>query len=167
MPDPSIANHLTKEDDPDFWYLATSTILAEAARTVQFHQDEVFAQVGCCRHWIRPHQMRWNAGGGFAWPAGYDKTTTGYSFSALPALDWSEFFRWTGIAWEPGRTGRRCLLLRVAIPARTARHRQAANHTVWTPHDPDGKKKVVQLFGFRKAEAGWSCTATEVLRPRK
>jgi len=31
---------------------------------------------------------------------------------------------------------------------------------------PEGREKVVQLFGYRKAGAGWSSVATEVLRPR-
>ena len=40
---------------------------------------------------------------------------------ALPELEWSESLKWTGEAWEPGRTGKRCLILRIAIPARSLR----------------------------------------------
>jgi hypothetical protein len=85
----------------------------------------------------------------------------------LPELEWSESLKWTGEAWEPGRTGRRCLVLRIAIPARTARHLQAAIHTIWTPRSPTIREKVVQLFGFRKRAGVWSLTARETLRPRR
>ena len=54
--------------------------------TKMFMHGSVF-----CRHWIRPHGMRWTAGGDFfAWPAGYDKTTTGFSFP--PSLSWTGRF---------------------------------------------------------------------------
>ena len=166
MLDPSISERLTGDDDPDLWDLATSTILADAEQSDGETDKEVFAQVGCCSHWIRPHQTRWAADGGFAWPAGYDKTITGHSYSALPALDWSVFFKWSGTAWEHGRTGGRCLLLRIAIPARTARHLQAAIHTIWTPRSPSSKEKIVTLYGFRKKNCDWQLTATQTLQHR-
>lgn len=165
--DPAILEHLDDDDDVDLWDLATSTILNDAASLHGQSHEKVFAQVGCCRHWMRPHQSRWTADGGFAFPSGYDKTTTGYSYSAMPDLEWSVCFRWTGVAWEPGRTGERCLLLRVAVPGRTARHLQAAIHTIWTPRSPVSKEKVVQLYGFRKKDGVWMLTATQELRPRK
>ena len=167
MLDPSISEHLTSDDDPGLWDVATNTILADAAKVELGGAtgDEAFSQVGCCRHWVRPHQSRWGAAGGFAWPFGYDKTTTGFAF-ALPELDWSAYFKWSGAGWEQGRTGGRCFLLRIAIPARTARHLQAAVHTVWTPRSPSSRAKVVQLYGFRKQEGTWRLTATQVLRTR-
>jgi hypothetical protein len=165
---PLIAEHLTGDDDPDLWDVATTTLLAEAAAAAVDTREEVYAQIGCCHHWISPHHpIRWTADGGFAWPFGYDKTTTGWSYRALPAFTWSESLRWTGDGWEPGRTGRRCLVFRVAIPARTARHLQAAVHTIWTPRSPTDREKVVQLFGFRKREGLWSLTASEALQPRR
>ena len=164
MLQPRIADHLTGDDDPDLWELATSTLLAEAEAWAIETRRGVYAQIGCCHHWISPHHpIRWRAGGGFAWPFGYDKTTTGYSFRALPDLEWSVFFKWTGAGWELGRTGARCLLRRIAIPARTTRHLQAAVHTIWTPRSPTSKEKVVQLYGFRKQEGIWQLTATQVL----
>lgn len=163
MLDPAIAAQLTDEDDPTLWDVATTTILADAALTGRDSKDDVFVQIGSCRHWIRPHQMRWTADGGFAWPFGYDKTTTGYSFRATPDLEWSASFKWTGGGWELGRTGARCLLRRIAIPARTTRHLQAAVHTIWTPRSPSSKEKVVQLFGFRKTEGIWNLTATQIV----
>jgi hypothetical protein len=163
---PLIAEHMTADDDPDLWDVATSTLLAEAGATAVDTRDDVYAQVGCCHHWIRPHQSRWTADGGFAWPCGYDKTTTGWSYRALPEFTWSVFLRWTGEAWEPGRTGRRCLVFRIAIPARTARHLQAAIHTIWTPRSPTTHEKFVQLYGFRKGEGVWSLTASQALSPK-
>jgi hypothetical protein len=165
---PALAGHLTADDDPVLWDIATNTLLAEAADLSVGGQEEVYAQVGCCLHWISPHHpIRWAADGGFAWPFGYDKTTKGFSYRALPELCWSEFLRWTGEGWELGRTGRRCLVLRVAIPGRTARRSQAAVHTVWTPHSPRTKEKMVRLYGFRKRDGEWSLTATETLKPRQ
>jgi len=165
---PLIAAHLTSDDDPDLWDVATTTLLAEAGVAAADSRDAVYAQVGCCHHWISPHHpIRWTADGGFAWPFGYDNTTTGWSYRALPEFTWSESLRWAGGGWEPGRTGRRCLVFRVAIPARTARHLQAAVHTIWTPRSPTEREKVVQLFGFRKREGVWSQTASEVLQPRR
>lgn len=165
--DPLIAEHLRDDDDVDLWDVATNTILADAVSLCGDTQEDVYCQIGCCRHWIRPHQMRCTAGGGFAAPAGYDKTTTGFSFRALPELEWSVLFRWTGTCWEQGRTGERCLLLRVSIPGRTTRHLQAAIHTIWTPQSPSSKEKVVQLYGFRKKDGIWQLTASEELRPRR
>jgi hypothetical protein len=165
---PLIADHLTDDDDPDLWNVATNTLLADARALVADSKQEVYSQIGCCHHWISPHHpIRWTADGGFAWPFGYDKTTTGWSYRALPEFTWSAFLRWTGKDWEPGRTGKRCLVFRIAIPARTSRHLQAAIHTIWTPRSPATREKVVQLYGFRKQEGAWSLTASEVLQPRR
>ena len=164
---PLIAEHLTPDDDADLWDLATTLLLAkaEAAGT----HSEIYVQIGCCHHWISPHHpIQWAADGGFAWPFGYGKTTTGFSYRALPELSWSEVIKWTGEAWEPGRTSRRCLVFRVAIPARTARHMQAAIHTIWTPRSPTSKEKVIELFGFRKKKGVWRLTANDTLpKPRR
>jgi hypothetical protein len=163
---PRIACHLTQDDDPALWDVATTAVLADAGAAATGTRDEVYVQIGCCHHWISPHRpIRWAAGGGFAWPFGYDPTTTGWSYRALPAFTWSEWLKWTGGGWEPGRTGRRCLVFRVAIPARTARHSQAAVHTIWTPRCPAGREKAVELFGFRRREGVWSLAATEAPEP--
>src|SRR6266568_3246792 len=165
---PLIAEQLVGDDDPDLWDLVTTTVLAHAEAAAADTREEVYAHIGCCHHWISPHHpIRWTADGGFAWPFGYDKTTTGWSYRALPEFTWSEFLKWTGESWEPGRTGKRCLVFRVAIPARTVRHQQAAIHTIWTPHSPTTKEKLVQLYGFRKREGEWSLTASEALQPRR
>jgi hypothetical protein len=169
MLNPLIAVHLTADDDPVLWDITISTLLAEAGAAATDTKEEVVAQIGCCHHWISPHHpIRWMAGGNyFAWPFGYDKTTTGWSYRALPEFTWSVLLKWTGEDWEPGRTGKRFLVFRIAIPARTARHLQAAVHSIWTPHSPTGREKRVRLYGFRKSEEGWSLTASETLLPRR
>jgi hypothetical protein len=165
---PLIAEHLTADDARELWEVATTTLLAQAASAAADAPEEIYAQIGCCHHWISPHRpIHWTADGGFAWPFGYDKTTTGFSYRAPPELTWSESLRWAGGGWESGRMARRCLVFRVAIPARTARHLQAAIHTIWTPRDPSGNVKLVQLYGFRKREGAWALTASQVLPPRR
>jgi hypothetical protein len=164
MIQPVLAEHLTHDDDADLWTVAIPMLLTEAASSAIGTQQDIYAQIGSCSHWISPH-LRWAADGGFAWPFGYDKTTTGWSYRGLPELNWSEFLKWTGEAWELGQTGKRCLVFRIAIPARTARRLQAAIHTIWTPHSPTSKDKVVKLYGFRKQAGTWSLTASEELKP--
>lgn len=164
---PLIEQHLTRDDDPNFWDVATTKLLAEAASSAVDAIDEVYVQIGCCHHWISPHRpIHWTAGGGFAWPFGYDKTTSGWSYRALPEFTWSEMFRWTSEGWEPGRTGKRCLVFRVAIPGRTARRLQAAVHTIWIPHSPTTNERALKLFGFRKRRGKWWLIASQTF-PRK
>lgn len=164
MFDDLIARNLTPDDDPELWIVATKALFAEASLLAVETKDEVYAQIGCCHHWISPHRpIHWTADGGFAWPFGYDKTTTGPSYRAMPEFSWSESFKWTSSGWEPGQTGRRCLSFRIAIPARTARHLQAAIHTIWTPHSPVSTEKVIKLFGFRNHDGHWTMTASEML----
>jgi hypothetical protein len=168
MLNPLIAEHLTSDDDPELWELATTALIAEAETLVHHARDSVCIQIGCCHHWISPHHpIRWAAGGGFAWPFGYDKTTTGWSYRAMPEFTWSQFLQWTGEGWEQGRGGHRGLVFRIAIPARTARHAQAAIHTIWTPRSPISQEKAVRLFGFRKKDGNWSLTASEEISPRR
>jgi hypothetical protein len=166
MLDQSILRQLTSEDDPQLWDVATQIILSDAFLFGHTTNVELFAQIGRCNHWIRPHQWRWTAGGGFAVPIGYDKTTTGFSYRAAPELEWSVFLKWTGVAWEPGRFSGRGLILRVAIPGRTVRHQQAAIHTLWTPRSPGGAEKRVQFYGFRKHADVWQLAATFARDPQ-
>jgi hypothetical protein len=167
MLDASIALHLTQDDDPLLWEIVVNTVLADTVEAIAATPKEIFVRVGCCGHWISPHHpLRWLAGGGFAWPFGYDKTVTGWSYRAVPELEWSECFVWTGENWKPGQAGSRALVRRVAIPARTARHLQAAVHTIWTPRSPSGEEKQVPAYGFRKHLDVWSLTAHETFQPR-
>jgi hypothetical protein len=156
---------LKQEDDPNLWETVAHTVLAQL-NGVELDRVRIYAQIGACSHWIRPHGMRWAAGGSFAWPFGYNPTVTGWSYRALPQFDWSVTFEFDGNAWKHvGKRRPRSYLLRIAIPARTARHPQAAVHTVWIPRCPWMPKKVkpIQLFGFRRTEHGWECAGSELL----
>src|SRR5260370_14537744 len=105
MLDPVMAAQLTNDDDPALWDVAANTILADAALTGREAKDDVFVQIGSCRHWIRPHQSRWIADRGIAAPFGYHQPNTCYSYPDFQHVYQSVFFKMTRSGWEPGRTG--------------------------------------------------------------
>ncbi len=142
---------LDQDDDAELWQATLSHILAEIEK-----KPGVFVQVGRCSHWLRPHQSRWTASGGFAWPTRYGSGNGGYSNSALPQFDWWIVLEWTGNGWEAVKKRSVRYSLRITIPSRTKRHQQAAVHTVWHM----GREKEVVFYGFRKRERGWDCTAS-------
>jgi hypothetical protein len=154
----TIEPKLVPDDDPALWRAALSVLVDE----IEQHQPvetrrAVWAMVvGSCSHWVRPHNSRWNSAGGFVCPDGYK--------DSVPELDWSVIFvvekqEWTSAKKLPGKN---IEIFRVAIPARTARHKQAAIHTRWTP------KGEAVLYGFRKVANKWQCVAVsdEKLRGR-
>jgi hypothetical protein len=149
------SDRLDDDDDPELWQVALDRILGEFRK-----EDDALVEVGRCSHWLRPHQSRWSAGGGFAWPTGYGSGSGGYSRSALPQFDWSLVLRWTGSTWEPIKRRSIRHSIRVTIPSRTKRHQQAAIHTVWHT----GKEKELVFYGFRKRHEGWVCTASSKIR---
>ena len=55
------AAKLDEEDDPELWRVALRYILAEIEPG-----PGISIEVGRCSHWLRPHQTRWTADGGFA-----------------------------------------------------------------------------------------------------
>jgi hypothetical protein len=138
---------LDAEDDPALWALVLETILGDAGR-----DWGTVIEIGRCSHWLRPHQTRWTADGGFAWPSGYG--SGGYSRNALPQFDRSVLLRWTGTSWESARTTPGSPDVRVAIPARTTRHRQAAIHTRWSCI-----AERTRFYGFRNRRERWELTA--------
>ena len=142
---------LDQDDDAELWRVALSHILTEVEKN-----PGVLVRVGRCSHWLRPHQSRWTADGGFASPTGYGTGSGGSSFLALPQFDWSIVLEWTGSAWEVVKKRSMRHSLRVTIPSRTKRHRQAAVHTLWHT----GREKEVVFYGFRKRDEGWVCTAS-------
>jgi hypothetical protein len=161
--EPAIAPLLGTEDDAELWAAVVNTVYSDAqalCRAVT-SRGRVITQFGRCSHWLRPHQTRWTADGGFAWPAGYDGPR--FSRSGLPEFDWFAQWEWCpdaggwmAVAGEPG-AGQ--LVFRVAVPARSCRHRQAAVHSVWQPGSPPQPQvSLVQFYGFRR-QSGWSCTA--------
>lgn len=85
----------------------------------------------------------------------------GYKDS-VPELDWSVIFLFRNREWElvEKLPGKRIKVCRVAIPARTARHKHAAIHARWTPN------KEAVLYGFRKISEKWKCVAASDERLR-
>jgi hypothetical protein len=161
---PDILPHLGVGDDRVFWEAAIDVIFRDADFLCrrQDRRDVIVAQVGACSHWLRPHQTRWTADGGFAWPIGYGGT--GFSRLGLPEFDWFIKRRWDRLtsSWQPERDTPRtdCLVFRVALPTRTTRHLQAVVHTVWTPGPPvSPRRQLLQFYGFRKKKGRWLCTA--------
>jgi hypothetical protein len=149
IPFETLEPKLAADDDRALWQAALVVLTNEF---MQRHAEEssrgIWAMVvGACSHWVRPHNSRWNAAGGFVYPDGYQ--------DSVPELDWSLIFvfrnrEWTQAVKPPGK---KVKVFRVAIPARTARHRQAAIRTRWIP----GGEAV--LYGFRKVNQKWECVA--------
>jgi hypothetical protein len=82
--------------------------------------------------------------------------------SGLPGFDWS-----VKLQFEPAvanwiipleMPAKRFSFVRIAVPARTTRHRQAAVHTLWSPRTLDAKKRTV-FYGFRNLSGVWELMA--------
>ena len=151
----SIQDQLTTEDDPGAWKEIVGVIGEEFVtryRACSTTKRPWFLRIGTCSHWWRSHQARWMAAGGFTWPVGYSAN----GWPGLPEFDWSVVLSFNGQRWEKVEkfSGHKQVVLRVAVPARTARHKQAAIHTLWsTSRDP-------VFYGFRNVEGKWQCVAT-------
>jgi hypothetical protein len=64
---PLPAEHMQRlgaDDDTELW-IATLRSAAEdaAALHVNSYRSKLYAIVGSCSHWLRPHQTRWTAAG--------------------------------------------------------------------------------------------------------
>lgn len=149
---------LSPDDDPFLWRAALSTVTDDFLRRYnRGPKNKCWSMVvGACSHWLRPHQTRWTKAGGFAYPGGYR--------SFKPEFDWSVNLllrdkRWVPVVRIPKR---KPMFLRVVIPSRTARHKQAAIYTRWHPGDE------TILYGFRMLDGKWQCVAAsdEVARER-
>ena len=140
---------LVADDDHALWRAVLLVLTDELAqRRAEESQRGVWAMVvGACSHWVRPHNSRWNAAGGFVYPDGYK--------DSVPELDWSVIFVFQNREWVPVEKlpGKKIRVFRAAIPARTARHKQAAIHTRWAPNGE------TVLYGFRKIADKWECVA--------
>lgn len=144
-----LESKLAADDDRDLWKAALVVLGDEfmQRRAEKSTRRDWAMLVGACSHWVRPHNSRWNAAGGFVFPEGYQ--------DHLPELDWSLILvirdrKWTPLSKLPGK---KVNLLRVAIPSRTVRHRQAVVHTQWSPGGE------IVLYGFRKVGEKWECVA--------
>jgi hypothetical protein len=163
-----ILSHLFPEDDEEFWLTAISILLhdVEAELTKVRLKSKVYVQIGACSHWLQPHQTRWTAAGGFAWPSGYGGS--GYSRIGVPEFDWYvSLCRETEEQnWQPVEkfSGKRHFIFRAALPTRTKRHPQAAIHTLWFPGRPSNvKEESIRFYGFRKVESIWECVTTSAI----
>ena len=158
----ALKERLSAEDDPALWEEVLK-LLAEDASILKpvTNGSRLYAEVGVCSHWLRPHQTRWTAAGGFAWPVGYGGV--GFSRTGLPLFDWSVRlpFNPAPIGWViPEKVPtKRFISVRVAVPSRTTRHRQAAVHTLWSPRTLDAKRERTVLYGFRNLNGVWELKA--------
>jgi hypothetical protein len=160
----SVLSRLTPDDDTDFWSAAIAVLLQDVEAELESARlkADVYVQIGACSHWLRPHQTRWTAAGGFAWPSGYG--ASGYSRLGAPEFDWFVLLHrdFESQSWQPVEkfVGKRHSVFRAALPTRTKRHPQAAIHTLWLPSRPsNGQQKALRVYGFRKIEGIWQCVA--------
>jgi hypothetical protein len=152
-----IGQRLDTGDDPDLWRVALPFILSELiALTPAGIRSNLGAEVGRCSHWLRPHQARWPADGGFAAPLGYGTGGGWLSHRSLPRFDWTVVLRFADGVWEPAGRGSVRNAIRVSVPSRTRRHAQAAVHTLWMIR----RENFTVPYGFRKSPSGWACTAS-------
>lgn len=152
-------------EDWEFWEEALSIIEFDANEEIDDYTSRaIVMQLGVSSHWLRPHQTRWTADGGFAWPSGYIGGRWG--MRGLPEFDWNFTLEWCPIEkhWilhdANWRIPKRHFLFRVTLPTRTLRHRQAVVHALWmngTPGQP--RKKQLSFYGFRKLNDGWQLRA--------
>ncbi len=153
------------EDDLQAWRAIVDAVYSDAEQLLSAlaASVDVTTEIGRCSHWLRPHQTRWTADGGFAWPTGYEGRR--YSMRGIPEFDWCEPAVWNheGSCWnhcEALPANQKSLHFRVAVPNRTARHDQAAVHTIWRPGPPQHRlKELLQFYGFRKRNGVWGATA--------
>jgi hypothetical protein len=152
-----VIDNLTSDDDPALWEQVLKVVIAEFNSRLEEVPAKTlkFIEIGACSHWLRPHQTRWKADGGFAWPSGYDGGT--YSSRGLPEFDWSIVFQLQDDFWQKVNrySGKQKIVFRIAVPSRTTRHNQAAIHCFW-PHD-----KETVFLGFRKEEGEWCLRARQ------
>ena len=165
----TLKDRLSAEDDPALWEQVLK-ILAEDASALKAVADgsRLFAEVGACSHWLRPHQTRWTAAGGFAWPSGYGGA--GFSRTGLPLFDWSVILQFNPapMGWvipEQSPT-RHSMSVRVAVPSRTTRHLQAAVHTLWSRRTFYAKRERRVLYGLRNLNGVWELKASTRDRER-
>src|SRR5581483_12086640 len=94
-------------------------------------------------------------GGGFAAPLGYGLAQHSWRSRSWPQFDWSVVVKWEAGRWLPAAGRSVKPMLRIAIPSRTKRHRQAAVHSIWM----DAPENRDCPYGFRLREGRWTCTA--------
>jgi hypothetical protein len=165
----ALKERLSAEDDPALWEQVLKVLAEDASILERVTSDsQLYAEVGVCSHWLRPHQTRWTLAGGFAWPVGYGKG--GFSRTGLPLFDWSVRLQFnpSQMCWViPEKLpAKRFISVRVAVPSRTTRHRQAAVHTLWPPRTLDAKRERTVFYGLRNLNGVWELKACSRDRER-
>jgi hypothetical protein len=158
-----VKSRLGPDDDPLLWVAVLSAAAEDASVLCEPQSAALYAIAGSCSHWARPHQSRWTAPGGFAAPRGYGD---GEGFlGGLPNLDWSATLEFDDDqrAWviPQSEPTKRFRSVRLAIPARSARHMQAAIHATWSARTLSTRRKRVVYYGFRKLEGVWRLLARD------
>jgi hypothetical protein len=161
----AILPHLSASDDARFWFTVLEDLTQEFLwlGLDERASHEIFLQIGACSHWLRPHQTRLTAAGGFALPAGY--LGSGFSRDGLPEFDWFVLLHRSQAqsSWSKSENffGKRQLLCRVALPTRTLQHNQAVINVLWSPGTPAQPKEKTKLFyAYRKIADEWKQVAT-------
>lgn len=155
----AISPHLASDDDPQLWRAVLELLFSEIQMRPRRDRELRFIRIGACSHWLRPHQTRWTAAGGFAWPVGYGGGE-GYSDDGTPEFDWSIKLREEPDGWLPVEkfAGKNKSIVEVAVPSRSARHQQAAV-SVRYPDSP-----LAVFYGFRQKNGEWKCVAASDAR---
>lgn len=163
--DEAIRSRLSEDDDPKLWAAVFDALTGdfESLYAARSAKHEIFLQIGACSHWLRPHQTRLTAAGGFACPTGY--LGGDFAWKGLPEFDWFVILHYDRDAkrWESGERffGKKKLICRVALPTRTRRHSQAAINVLWSPGTPEHPdRKAATFYGFRKIAGDWKCVAS-------
>ena len=67
----ALRERLSADDDPALWEQVLK-ILAEDSSVLEAvtHGSQLYAEVGVCSHWLRPHQTRWFCMAGRIWRHG-------------------------------------------------------------------------------------------------
>jgi len=158
-----IKDQLTMQDDPAAWRVILAVIgeeFLERYRSEGAEKESWFLRMGACSHWVRPTRA--------AGSRRVDlrchrfKGASGWSHG-LPEFDWSVILSFDGEGWKrvDKFSSKKQVVLRVAVPARTARHKQAAVHTVWSTSGQ------LTLYGFRNVDGRWLCVAASDERKQR
>jgi hypothetical protein len=158
----AVEERLGAGDDRGLWEEVLRVVAEDASvLLVKGRSSRLYATVGACSHWLRPHQSRWTAAGGFALPTGYGDGEG--LLRGIPNLDWSVILEFDhdrpGWASPRQAPAKRFDSVRLAVPSRTARHAQAAVHATWSRGTLDAKNKRIVFYGFRKSAEGWKLVA--------
>ncbi|MCG6987828.1 MAG: hypothetical protein LJF06_06575, partial [Gemmatimonadetes bacterium] len=62
------------EDDLELWATVVAEVYEDAEYLCRYNPSRrwIETEIGAGSHWLRPHQTRWTADGGFAYPVGYE-----------------------------------------------------------------------------------------------